>query len=824
MLPSVTFSRLGFDAREAGHQPANASIVRTDASAPLTVRYTASGTARPGRDYLTLSGQIDFAAGQIEAGIVIQPYDNYRNTRRNEGVLLRLLPDPGYTLGPIAATVVTIIHDHTPRHLPPDEHFFAALDLSLPALADVRAAVTAGDYPAARKALAAHFRAPRTARFISDSFTTDHALIEAALEHTYTVFGITHTFSWPIDWSAHELTDPNFCWGFNRMEWWKHYAAAYAEDPANNERFARALVAELTDWIATSPVTLAYYPLHPGDRWRHLEVAIRCGYTWPVAFAHLHRSSLLSDDLLVDWVKSFHVHAAHLEVNAELFTNRGSGEATALYVVGVLFPEFRHSAAFIRLGLDRMENMVRHDVMPDGVENEFSPNYHSHVAEGIVKMHRVAVANGRTLSPFLENACAQLFDYLALASEPSFTLPHLNDSCHTDVPNCLARAAYIFPNRADYRWFATRGAEGIPPVRTSTLFPDAGHAVMRSHWGPDANYLLMDSGPFGTSHGHEDCLSLNLSAGGRRALIDCGPYNYEDNHPYRLYCMGSHGKTVPLIDDLDQNRRAALRDRNNTDIRVGEPIIPPPHVWDHATPVIWRTSDCYDYAVGTYGAHPDEVWGPQEIRPAITRRHVFFLKPDVWVVIDAFRPLDDQPHAYSGLFQCAVDEVLVDPDTQRVTLQLLPGQFDPINRAVVTQVQPSLSITPLTVPGLTVSTARGQNEPSISGWMFEKSTPWLRQAIPTVRYDLPATTGAVCLAYALAAAPSDVEPRTPTLTQVTTAPDTFGVRLTFGDPSTDHVLLVALEASTVTWDGRTWDAPSLVVAPDGAQPWPVSNP
>ncbi|MBC8040991.1 MAG: hypothetical protein H7Y06_10640, partial [Opitutaceae bacterium] len=415
-LPSIAFTRLGFEAREVGFQAARITITRTSATAPLTVRYTASGTAQPGRDYAALSGQLDFAAGQTEAVILVQPYNNYRNTRRNEGVLLNLSPDSGYTLGPIAATVVTILHDHTPRHLPPDEHFFAALDLSQPALAAVRAAVATGDYRAARTALAAHFRSPRAQVLPHTLPTPNFALIEAALKHTYTVFGITHTFSAPVDWSATELVDPNYCWGFNRMEWWLHYTAAFAADPAKNERFARALLAELADWLPSSPVSLAYYPLQPGDRWRHLEVAIRIGYNWPVAFAYLHQSPLLSDDLLVDWIKSFHVQASHLEVNAELFTNRGSAEAIALYVVGVLFPEFLHSADYVRLGLERMEGMLHHDVMADGVENEFSPNYHSHVAEGIVKMHSVAVANDRALTPFLEAACARLFDYLALAS------------------------------------------------------------------------------------------------------------------------------------------------------------------------------------------------------------------------------------------------------------------------------------------------------------------------------------------------------------------------------------------------------------------------
>jgi hypothetical protein len=341
---------------------------------------------------------------------------------------------------------------------------------------------------------------------------------------------------------------------------------------------------------------------------------------------------------------------------------------------------------------------------------------------------------------------------------------------------------------------------------------------MRSHWHADACYLLMDAGPYGTSHGHEDCLSLSVSSYGLRQLIDCGPYNYEDTNPFRIYCMRSHGKTMPIIDDLSQNRFAALVGKNNVDIRVGEPAPPPPHVWDHATPVIWRTSPKFDYAAGSYGAHKDEVWGAQKVRPAITTRHVFYLKPDVWVVIDAFKALDEAAHTYSGLFQCSAEEVKVDHATQRVTVQVLPGQFEPTNRVKVTRAQPSLTITPLAQKGLKLSVVKGQTQPTVSGWQFEKNTPWLKHPIPTARYDLPPAKGDAFMAYVLAAAPGTAAPRTPTITSIASDKGSYALDIKFTDGKA-YTVVIALDGKVLSWKGKVYQTPALVVSADGVHDW-----
>lgn len=820
-LSSVSFCSRPCVAQEQGFTPARVRLVRSggDVSQPLTIGYEVGGSALPGREYATLSGVTRFAPGCHECEIVVEPRANYRNTRRDETVVLRVSPGSHYTVGGDATCVVIIRQDPSPKPLPPDSHFFCTLDLAAPALASVHEAVRQNDYRKARTCLAAHFRARTAPIFPWQRIEVDLPRIEAALRREFVELGQWHRFENRIDWSADDIANPNWGWEFNRHAWWMSYTQAYLDDPERNARFARALFAELADWIATSPVSLIYHSLHPGDRWRHLEVGIRLLH-WTRIILQLKHSPLLDDDLLVDWLKSIYVHARHLEVNAELFTNRGATEAQGLFVAGLGFPEFADAGVWRAAAIERIEGMLRHDITPDGVENEFSPAYHSIIVRDLVGMRELAHANGVSLSPVIEGTLLKLFDFLLHLAEPDRRLPLLNDSYSFTNDEFMAIAAKLYPQRPEFKWLATHGADGVPPMATSRLFPSAGHVVMRSGWEREACYLLMDAGPFGTSHGHEDCLSLSVNGYGIRHLIDCGPYDYVDAHPCRIYSKSSYGKTIPLVDDLSQNRQGALGQKRNVDVRVGEPPIRPPYVWDHATPVVWRTHPRCDYACGVYGLLEGETWGPQLDRSVVVRRHVFFLKPATWIVIDDFRPVDERPHIYSGLFQCNADEVGVDPVANRVTIQLQPGDFDPATRAVVTAVQPSLTVTPLTFPGLVLTAVKGREVPTLSGWQFEKSTSWKKHPIPTVRYDLPATAGEVRIAYVLAAAPAGVTPRTPRIERVDTAPGTYGLRVVEDGHASGCAVAIALNGRHLHWEGREYDVPGLVVDSEGPQPWP----
>ena len=102
-------------AAEAGSTTGVFTFSRTgNASGPLTVYYTVEGTASPGTDYQSLSGQVTFQAGAATASVAVASIDD-AEYESNETVIITVLPNPGYFLGsPVTATITIVSDDLAP--------------------------------------------------------------------------------------------------------------------------------------------------------------------------------------------------------------------------------------------------------------------------------------------------------------------------------------------------------------------------------------------------------------------------------------------------------------------------------------------------------------------------------------------------------------------------------------------------------------------------------------------------------------------------------------------------------------------------------------
>ena len=796
------------NAAEVGASAGSFTFTRTTTVGALTASYAVGGTATGGDDYTTLSGTVSFADGQASATIPLQPKTDWF-IEGNETVIVTLATSEAYGLQNSTATV-TITDDATATIIN-DTDFFAAINLDYPGLSAVKTAVQANDYATAKTAFASYLRARTTPLYTTNTFTPDATKIANALQHKYTLVGTTYDFEpepvTSINWSYNATSPINneWTWQFNRHDWWDDLAQATQSNSGGlGTSYGNELVFEINDWIATSNVPVSGWN-NAGSRWRSIEAGLRTSSIWPSTFYRMKGSSLVSDALLVKWVKSFYEHGKFLEDHWSTSGNWVGIESRGLFTTGAIFPEFHEAAGWRALAITRAEGLLLNDVFPDGAEKELSPGYHDNVIGDIEGLKNVATLNSLPTSQVFDERLASLYDYELYVSEPNRRIPIINDSWNVNVSGRLAGGFATFPARTDYQWISTNGASGTIPSRTSHLFPNAGQAVMRSGWTTNSNYLLMDAGPFGTGHQHEDKLSINVDGYGTRHIIDCGPYDY-DTSAYRTWSLKSHANSQPLIDDLDQNRAGA-----------GNAV-----KTDAQTPVKWLTSSRFDYAAGTYGATSLEGWGPSRVRPAISTRHVFFVKPDWWVVIDAFAALDASPHTYSGVFHCSDDNVQSDAATQRITVQLVPGEFDPYSRTTISagNTKPSLTITPLVAGAQTLEVIEGQDLPNpIFGFQMEKDTTFKKQSIPSARYNRT-VTGDTQMAYVLAAAPASGSPRTPVVTREVAAANTYGVRAAFsGNAAEDTIFLVGLDGSNTSWAGTTYTAPALVVQDGVVYQW-----
>lgn len=708
------------------------------------------------------------------------------------------------TYTPSAASTDTKLSDAT---------FFAALDYAaFPGLAAVNSARQSGNFTLARAELAAYLRGrpqpvvPDPADFAANisgepptpgtSRLDASTVAEKALTLKFTADATMYQFpsGLPLDWEFSPNSGTNFPQYMNRFSYGEDMAGAFAS--TGNPIYLSGQVSPrlygfaeiLRDWITGNPVPAGNLNGGGLQSWTTMQAGLRAGHFWPRAWQRVVRSPAFPGDTLVLWMKSYFEHAEYLRQ----YTGTGNGlamEINGLFMASVLFPEFAASASWRQTALDRLADETGPDgqIYPDGAQTELTPLYHFTTLRHFANIIRAAQANGIALPDSATAAAESLFDYAMDIAEPSLSFPDWNDS---DPPGSgtltgwMQLAAALFPGRGDFEYFATNRAGGTAPAESSFLLPWAGQALMRSGWDAQARYLAFEGGPLGTSHHHDDKLGLVLNAFGERLVIDSGRYAYDSSN-FNAYSYSPNAHSVVHIGDYRQSRRLSagvFRAESPYDIE-------------------WRSTAAFDYVTASFGERSGEVFrnGSSSSSPtlagAVHRRHVLFVKPDYWVVVDDITQPDTTPRAIVQQFHLANQTVSTNSTSQRVTLQKPGG--------------PSLTLTPLVEGGLSASVTTGQTSPELLGWQMTGGSG-SATAIPVARFTRTAA-GRVQLATVLAPAASGTA--IPSVSRLSTGdPDLFGVRITWADgkPATDFI--VNLDRSQpLTWNGEDYTTGAIVV-------------
>jgi hypothetical protein len=572
-----------------------------------------------------------------------------------------------------------------------DDDLFAGLDLTWPGLDRVAAAVAAHDGPAARHALAEYYRHRRKPLYYIAAGEKanpkpahpDVSRGERALRHEFESIGYRHTFGPAIDWHFDKTAEPGsryapnneWTWQLNRHAEWLALSRAYRD--TGDEKYAREFVAEMTSWARDCPMP-ADAANGPRSAWRTIETGIRAAQVWPELWYRFLLSPAMTDDALVDFLKAYIDHAHHLMA----FHTTGNWlamEGNGLFHVGVLFPEFKAAKSWRDTAAQWIYAELDNQVYPDGVQIELSSGYHHVSQANFLSVYKIAKLNDTPLPPDFLRRLEKMYDFDVYGAMPERRLPGVQDGDYHDVRRVLNEAAALFPERQDFRWYASDGKQGQPPAELSHAFPYAGYYVMRSGWDPDARWLWFDGGPFGYGHQHEDKLEIVVEAYGRRFLVDPGNYTYERSK-WRSYFIDSPSHNVVLVDGQPQRRRGQRRES----YVVKEPL---PHVW--------VSKPEYDYAEAAY----DKDFGGDVKRGVSQTRAVLFVKPDFWVVLDTLTAKDGREHAYDALFH-------FDGKVKADGLRLVTQNAGEANITVAARPD----------PGLSLKIVEGQEDP-VQGWL-----------------------------------------------------------------------------------------------------------
>ncbi|HUP24290.1 MAG TPA: heparinase II/III family protein [Thermoanaerobaculia bacterium] len=350
------------------------------------------------------------------------------------------------------------------------------------------------------------------------------------------------------------------------------------------ERYAREAVAQMLSWIEQNPRGI-------GLHWHSsLELAIRA-LSWLWTLFYVLPSAALDEAAALRICKSLYAQLDHVARYLSLYGSPNThllGEATALYVGGLLFRDGPRGRRWLELGGALLDREAERQVLDDGVHAELSPYYHCYAADFYLQALALARRCGRPVEPRVWRGVERMFDALAHLAGPDLKLPLLGDddggrvlalgstTHYGDAGDLLCAGAALF-HRGDWKRragafyeeaFWLLGEEGLkawetlPVTAPATLrrsFDAAGYVVERTGWARTSAQLVFDRGDLGSlggGHGHADALSIVLSASGEQLLVDSGTGVYNAAPEWRAFFRSTRAHNTLVVDDAEQSAPA----------------------------------------------------------------------------------------------------------------------------------------------------------------------------------------------------------------------------------------------------------------------------
>jgi hypothetical protein len=411
-------------------------------------------------------------------------------------------------------------------------------------------------------------------------------------------------FTWPLDYHAdinlirNDGSDARVLWELNRLSHFVKLGRAYAL--TRDSTFSGEFFQQLDGWRAQNPTAR-------GVNWNcAMEVALRA-INLLAAFQLFLRAPEMNGLALRELLGLLDRHGAHIQRNLEFShianSNHYLADITGLLWLGVMLPELRSAGEWREFGLRELLHEMDEQTLPDGADNEASTGYHRLKSEMFLYSFVLCHLNGINIEARFWTKLRGMIEYIRAYVRPDGFAPLVGDSDSgqflpivkrraDDHSYLLALGAAVFQEPRfkftgthasrvqmvqpilhaggvrtepeELLWIlGERGVidyEALPAgeIGTSQAFPDAGTYILRD----DDLYLLFNASESGIkgrgSHGHNDALSIEVSAGGTAFIIDPGSFVYTHNLAERhLFRSTAYHSTVQ-VDGVEQNTIEAV--------------------------------------------------------------------------------------------------------------------------------------------------------------------------------------------------------------------------------------------------------------------------
>lgn len=423
-------------------------------------------------------------------------------------------------------------------------------------------------------------------------------------------------------------------------------ARAYLQTRDN--KYAQRFMYIISSWLEQTecPEGTAF----GGPLWRSLEAGGRMSGAWPEAIHSFLHCEAIPDSFWVTLFKSIWEHSYRL-LSVRTIYNWHTTEMRGLSTMGLLYRCFKDSKMWLDHALSSLIEQIDTEFYPDGMQAELTTGYHG----GLIYSFNIVADRlklyGRKVPDAFNAGVNKLYSMYPSLCRPDLFTPGLNDGGQANVSKILAGAYERYPDNEVYRYFATARKEGHEPSFKSLVMPYSGFIIMRTDWSEDAIWAMLDGGPSGAQHIHEDKLNFNLYAYRTPMLADLGTYAY-DTSDMRKYIISSFSHNTGIVDGKGQNR-----------IKVNTyKLVDTKKVQD----MYYKDSEQYEIAEATY----DQCYGDDLMRADHNRKVIFFKKGfagslPFFVLCDSFRACDENEHEFELNFQ--LPDVTINAKASSVT-------------------------------------------------------------------------------------------------------------------------------------------------------------
>jgi Heparinase II/III-like protein/Heparinase II/III N-terminus len=465
-------------------------------------------------------------------------------------------------------------------------------------------------------------------------------------------------YVWPLDYHRDvklmraDGSDVRVLWELNRLGHFVTLARAYAL--TKDERYSAEFFSQLRSWDQQNPYGR-------GANWNcAMEVALRA-LNLLAAFQIFRESPRMEPDSLKRLLRLFQQHGDyirhHLEFSYIATSNHYLSDVAGLLWLGLMLPDYCDAAGWRDFGLTQMLREMDKQVLPDGADFEASTGYHRFVLELFLYSFLLCRANNVEIEQQYWTKLHEMLIYLRSYLRPDGFAPLIGDTDSGQVlpirrrraddhSYLLALGAVVFNDpglkseamEPPEELFWLLGEAGVSAFRelssssayaVSKAFPYAGTYVMRDR----DLYLCFNASDAGISgrgsHGHNDALSIEVSAGGRAFIVDPGTYVYSADLQKRHEFRSTAFHSTVVVDGREQNMI-----ERDTPFVIGNAA--KPRVFE------WKTSDDFDKVVAEHYGYT----------PVVHRRSVTFNKREQsWLIQDEF--FAEGEHVYEVRFHFA---------------------------------------------------------------------------------------------------------------------------------------------------------------------------